>query len=330
MRVIFLIPWHRRHYEQSGLVNLMAKWVAARPMDECIMLAPAKSSFFIDARLIHPLPRLGYYFTFLRSFLLGQQLAALRPDLVITEPGISIPTAINQLLWISQPAAIPISKQVVQQIASAKKIVITSVLLVDHYKKMQCLLSDAVAIIPPVLAPIYETQSLQPSGLYIKVIGNIPGEVALVNVLKAFSHFKRRQQSALQLIFSQDITTRFPAFVKKLNSYKYKTAVVINPVQTPEQEALQEAGAYALLTLDATDQLDFQYRKASQLQVPLLVLPEKEVAGVTPIDQLTEQLMRVYKDEFYRKEVVITQQSLFLLLDNQAAFTQLLAIAKND
>ena len=76
------------------------------------------------------------------------------------------------------------------------------------------------------------------------------------------------------------------------------------------------------------DQLDFHCRKASQLQIPFLALPEKEVEGRTPVEQLAEQLMRIYKDESYRKQLVVTQQSLFLLIDNQTAFNQFLEVAE--
>ncbi|MBM3411801.1 MAG: hypothetical protein FJY19_00250 [Bacteroidetes bacterium] len=329
MQVVFLIPWHRRQYANSGLTNLMAKWVVERPADKCMMLAPSASFAWTAACFINVLPRLGYYFPFLRYFLLGQKLKKLNPDLLITEPGVRIPKSINQLLWINQPCGTVLSKKIVQQIADSKIIAISSVLLLDQYTKLQYSFSDKVIIVPPVLAPVYENQSLQPPALYIKIVGTIPDEAALINTLKAFSLFKRRQQSELQLVFSQDTATLFPAFIQKLNSYKYKAAVVINSAQTPEQEVHQEAGAYALLTLGTKDQLDFQYRKASQLQVPLLQLPENNIAEANPIDQLAEQLMRVYKDESYRKQLVITQQSLFLLLDNQAAFNQLLATVKN-
>jgi hypothetical protein len=77
------------------------------------------------------------------------------------------------------------------------------------------------------------------------------------------------------------------------------------------------------------DQLDFHYRKASQLQIPLLALPEKEAEGRTPVEQLAEQLMRIYKDESYRKQLVVTQQSLFLLINNQTAFNQFLEVAES-
>jgi hypothetical protein len=38
--------------------------------------------------------------------------------------------------------------------------------------------------------------------------------------------------------------------------------------------------------------------------------------------------MRIYKDESYRKQLVVTQQSLFLLIDNQTAFNQFLEVAE--
>lgn len=306
----------------------MAKWIATRPADKCLLLASSNSSKLIPASFIRPLSRMGFYFPFLRSFLIRQQLSSLRPDLVITELGSRLTPKINQLIWISQPLLPTASTQALQQISAAKKIIFTSVLLLDQYKKQQYPLPGNVSIVPPVLAPVYEMQSLRTPSLYIKIVGQIPGEVALINLLKAYSLFKRRQQSELQLIFSQEVATLFPAFISKLNSYKYKSTVVINPVYTAEQDAYQEAGAYALLTLDTMDQLDFHYRKASQLQIPLLALPEKEVEGRTPVEQLAEQLMRIYKDESYRKQLVVTQQSLFLLIDNQTAFNQFLEVAE--
>jgi len=289
----------------------MAKWIATRPADKCLLLAPPNSSKLIPASFIRPLSRMGFYFPFLRSFLIRQQLSSLRPDLVITELGSRLTPKINQLIWICQPLLPTASTQALQQISAAKKIIFTSVLLLDQYKKQQYPLPGNVSIVPPVLAPVYEMQSLRTPSLYIKIVGQIPGEVALINLLKAYSLFKRRQQSELQLIFSQEVATLFPAFISKLNSYKYKSTVVINPVYTAEQDAYQEAGAYALLTLDTMDQLDFHYRKASQLQIPLLALPEKEAEGRTPVEQLAEP-----------------QQSLFLLIDNQTAFNQFLEVAE--
>lgn len=168
MRIIFLIPWHRRQYEQSGLTNLMAKWMAARNKDECVMLAPSVSSVLIPEKCIKPLTRLGYYFPFLRLFLLGQQLRSLKADLIITELGVQVPKSLNQLLWVCQPSPAKFSKKVTQQIATANKVVFTSVLLLDQYKKQQCSLPDGVSIVPPVLAPIYETQPLRAPSLYIK------------------------------------------------------------------------------------------------------------------------------------------------------------------
>jgi hypothetical protein len=249
--------------------------------------------------------------------------------LVITEPGNKLPAKINQLIWISQPLLSTASKQALQQISAARKLIFTSVLLLDQYKKQQYPLPGNVSIVPPILAPVFESQNLRTPSLYIKVVGQIPGEAALINLLKAYSLFKRRQQSELQLIFSQEVATLYPAFISKLNSYKYKSTVVINLAYTAEQEAYQEAGAYALLTLDTMDQLDFHYRKASQLQIPLLALPEKEAEGRTPVEQLAEQLMRIYKDESYRKQLVVTQQSLFLLINNQTAFNQFLEVAES-
>lgn len=131
------------------------------------------------------------------------------------------------------------------------------------------------------------------------------------NLLKAFSRFKKWQQSNMKLVFiglAPDAAT-----LQKLSSYKYREDVVM--VTQPDGQQLQAllSAAYALLYLPAYTQLA-PVVNTMQAEVPVVVFnnePNVALLGDTvmygnaaDIEQLSHQMIQLYKDETGRSRMI--------------------------
>ena len=130
----------------------------------------------------------------------------------------------------------------------------------------------------------------------------------VTKVLKAFSLFKKRQQSSMQLLI-QSTTAEF--YKKDLASYKYRNDVKI--ISDWQKMELITASAYVvLLPFNKEDSVNLALR-AIQCRVPVITFNDpviKEITGesasyteiVNPKD-LSEQMMRLYTNEGLRMQL---------------------------
>lgn len=136
------------------------------------------------------------------------------------------------------------------------------------------------------------------------------GEEDLVEVLKAFSLFKKRQHSNLQLVVKGLWTEGLQT---KLDTYKYKDEVHGVPVSADKDGRLT-AGAYAGLFLFDKTSLGTPVLNAWKAGTPvigdagnpLLEGVADAVLAANPSDpaSLSAQLMSVYKDEALRSRLI--------------------------
>jgi len=133
----------------------------------------------------------------------------------------------------------------------------------------------------------------------------------LINLLKAFSLFKRRQKSNMLLLIAGNPGE---PFLTELNTYKYRDAVKLLPLTDKKERVRVTASAYAVIHPCLHDEEGLFAREAIQCHVPLVTsntaaLPE--VCGnaalyVNPdnFEDIAEKMMLVYKDEDLAKELV--------------------------
>ena len=123
-----------------------------------------------------------------------------------------------------------------------------------------------------------------------------------INILKAFSWFKKRQQSNMQLL----IHSTPPGLYKKdFEMYKYRHDVKILDRQTDMEKIT--ASAYAVIHPYTNEDSMIKGLQAMQCGVPLIVFEDsviKEVAdecalyaGSGNFKELSEKMMRIYTDE---------------------------------
>jgi len=131
----------------------------------------------------------------------------------------------------------------------------------------------------------------------------------IVHLLKAFSLFKRRQLSNMKLVLTGRVDREI---IEKLDSYKYRQDVCINPgtgMEEPGWRLDVVGGAYAVIHLARRDSLGLDVLNAWKAGVPVITDQAGNgdpVLRVAPGDPapLADALKTLYKDEAFRSELI--------------------------
>lgn len=150
---------------------------------------------------------------------------------------------------------------------------------------------------------------------YFLFAGDLHERFNLVALLKAFSIFKKWQQSNMQLLIAGSKTSTTENFGNQLASYKYRKEV--NLIINPSKETLQKliAGAYALVYPALYDGFPVNILSAMQAGVPVISSSAKvckEWCGDTIIYPETDDsagfaksMQLIYKDERLRSDFIV-------------------------
>ncbi len=150
---------------------------------------------------------------------------------------------------------------------------------------------------------------------YFLYAGIIHPSRNLVNLLKAFSLFKKRQQSGLKLVICGKTAENYTSFSQGLKTYKYRDDVCVID-QLPLAEHLQlMAAAYAFVYPVLADDFSVSLIEAMKSHVPVITSEHSAMQEITagaalyvnpenPQD-IAEAMMRLYKDENGRNELII-------------------------
>ena len=130
----------------------------------------------------------------------------------------------------------------------------------------------------------------------------------ITNVLKAFSLFKRRQLSNMQLL----IPGQLPAgFVQKLDTYKFKNWVTVLENADAAMLPGLMAAAYGVICTATNEQLPFTAICAMQCGTAVITTGVNHMLANAALavdgadhEALAEQLKMVYKDENQRSKLV--------------------------
>lgn len=149
---------------------------------------------------------------------------------------------------------------------------------------------------------------------YFLCTGSIHPRKNGMNLLKAFSLFKKRQQSSLKLVFAGRLAWKYESFTESLKSYKYREDVLLTGYLPEDELAALTASAYALVYPSYFEGFGLPVAEAMQSGVPVITTAHsamQEVAGEAAlyadpdnIQSIADQLMRIYKDEPLRHELV--------------------------
>ncbi|MES2850609.1 MAG: glycosyltransferase [Bacteroidota bacterium] len=149
---------------------------------------------------------------------------------------------------------------------------------------------------------------------YFLFNGAIHNRNNLTNLLKAFSLFKKRQKSSMQLVLLTDNIPSKNEFVNSLRLYKYRDEIKLIEGLGEEETIAVTASAWCAINLSPLYS-DINFLQNTLLfEVPVIAgntVQAKELladaalyANPLAVDAIAEQLMLVYKDENKRNELV--------------------------
>ena len=149
---------------------------------------------------------------------------------------------------------------------------------------------------------------------YFIYTGSIHPRKNPVNLLKAFSRFKKRQQSNMKLIFAGRLAWKTDEFTKLLSTFKFRNDVVLTGYLDKKELAKLVASAYALVYPSFFEGFGVPPLEALQCGVPALVSNSSampEVGGDAYLyidpkkpDDIAEKMMLIYKDEALRSRLI--------------------------
>ena len=189
--------------------------------------------------------------------------------------------------------------------------------IVDHYK-----ISD-VDVIGPGIDDIFKPvdweeketikEKYAEGKAYFLFSGNINQRSNIINLLKAFSVFKKRQKSNMLLLIAGNADERFK---KEFKTYAFRNEVKLLENLSKKELAKITAAAYALVYPVLHDDLAISPLQAMQCGVPVVcsnagALPSicgdaALYADTGDFKDIAEKMMLVFKDEDKAKALVLT------------------------
>ncbi len=161
--------------------------------------------------------------------------------------------------------------------------------------------------------------------------GPIHPQQNLMALLKAFSFFKKRQKSNMQLVVASAFAIADGELIKSLGSFKYRGEVKLLEQVPVEEMAKITAAAYTLVYPSRHQIADWPVAAAMQSDTPVITATSstaKEICGdavlyVNPDDfnDIADKMMLVFKDEDKRFELIAKgrQQAALYQWDKTAA-----------
>jgi glycosyltransferase involved in cell wall biosynthesis len=149
---------------------------------------------------------------------------------------------------------------------------------------------------------------------YFIFIGAVHPRKNLMNLLKAFSLFKKWQKSNMKLLVTGKLSWQFKDIVERLKTFKYRDEVKMLGYLPEETLAKVLAAAYALVYPSYFEGFGLPILEAMQCEVPVLtsnVSSMPEVAGDAALyahpsnaEEIAAQMKRIFKDEQLRNSLI--------------------------
>lgn len=148
---------------------------------------------------------------------------------------------------------------------------------------------------------------------YFLYSGVISPKTNILTLFKAFSLFKKRQLSNMQLVLAGKIDWPAKDFEKKISSYKFREAVIIHTNFSNETLAALTGAAYALVNPSGKPGFNVVQLEAMCCGVPVIATskdaePANDAAlfaSANDADEISNQMKLLYKDEHLRSELIM-------------------------
>lgn len=149
---------------------------------------------------------------------------------------------------------------------------------------------------------------------YFVYAGAIHPRKNLMGLLKAFSIFKKRQQSNMKLVLTGRLAWKYESFTDNLKAYKYRNDVLLMGYVAEDELAGIIGAAYGMVYPSLFEGFGVPPLEAMQCDVPVITsagtamqeICKEAALYADPNDHtdIAEKMMLLYKDERLRKHLV--------------------------
>lgn len=241
-------------------------------------------------------------------------------DILISLNGRPLPVQIHQMLIVSGNTPRETIKEAARYIRHGKQChIITSSGFMKQRLMEEGIAASAVFVLPQSPASLYQPldwekreavkhRYTEGKEYFLAPVSSTPHE-HIVNVLKAFSRFKKWQQSNMQLMIPGNITVH-KKMRELLQTYKYRKDVKIMDDPADREYADMLASCMAMIYLPADGETAIVLAEALQCGVPAITSATgalTEIAGdavlycePADIEKLAGDMVKLYKDEKFR------------------------------
>jgi glycosyltransferase involved in cell wall biosynthesis len=169
--------------------------------------------------------------------------------------------------------------------------------------------------------------------------GFIGQQQNLLNLIKAFSAFKKRQKSKMQLIIAGTPGAGHEEFLASLKGYRFKSELKILTSLSKQEIAKITGAAYAMVYVPLFETSSASPCDAMKCDVPVIAsstgaLPEfcgdaALYANPTDFKNIAENIMLIFKDEKLRKELIEKGREQTKKFSGEKNLDSLFALIKN-
>ena len=307
-------------------------FVFDRKFDAQFIYSDNITSVIVSPKARHPLA-----FKFWYDVKLPLALRSIKPDIIIQPYGFcSLTTSVPQLLvahdlafkhyptFISKLHLFYYKNYTSKFLQKATHIATVSEFskqeIIDHYKidakKINVVFSAAKNIFQPL--DITRQQNIKEEYAdgkeFFLFTGGIHPRKNLLNTLKAFSLFKKWQQSNMKLLIAGRLAWKFDDVLEKIKTFKYRNDVVLLDYVKEETLAAITASAYGVLYPSYWEGFGVPIVEAMQSGIPVITgntssMPE--IGGTAALyadandpDSIAKHMLTLYKDESLRKKLI--------------------------
>lgn len=303
-----------------------------RPYDEKFIFGKNVTPVVVTPAARHPLLWKYWY-----DFKIPAVLKKFKADIFFSPDGFcSLRTRVPQCLVIHDLAFLHFPKGISRQqlryykrntpdfISKAKKLITVSDFskadILSHYPGA----ADKISVIHNGIRGIFQPQSFEAREAikdkytagrdFFLCTGSLHPRKNGMNLLKAFSQFKKRQQSSMKLVLAGRLAWKYESFIESLKTYKYRDDVILTGYLPDEELAALTAAAYTLVYPSFYEGFGLPVAEAMQSGVAVITSANsamQEIAGDAAlyadpddINAIAEQMKRIYKDEVLRNELI--------------------------
>lgn len=228
-----------------------------------------------------------------------------------------------------------------KNILTANLIVLTTDYVAQQTEKIVGLSKDKIAVIPPGIQnnilPIEfdikeKIKNEYANGAeYFYFDGRFANIDSIIKTLKAFSFFKKWQQSSMKMMIPTN-KKNYKEFNSLLANYKFREDVICLDEEYTDDIPLLSAASYAGVFLPEKNLLPASMMDCLARQIPL-ILPDNEfyrsffgnavLIAKDSIESISEKLILLYKNESVRNELISHASKLSARLTWQNAADEL-------